>query len=103
MKVVPIFLRVEPVPVVLNDDLILVTKGMQCTTTRPVGSIIKLCGRDEMEKSFELDAIHTEKWLKQCLPLGNGTRSLDQNQDQDGSKVKTLEKTPETTSIERRN
>ena len=40
--------------VVLNGELVLVTKGMQYTTKRPVGSIIKLCGKDEMEKSFEL-------------------------------------------------
>ena len=49
--------------VMLNGSLQTLTKGLQCTTTRPVNTLIKLCGKNEMEESFELDALRTEKWL----------------------------------------
>ena len=48
----------------MDDAMVTLTKGLYCTTTRPVKSLIKICGRDDVEETFKQDAERTESWLK---------------------------------------
>merc|ERR1712055_313908 len=49
--------------VVIDDELQIISKGLQCTTQRPVKTVIKGSGKNELEDSFKRDAERTEKWL----------------------------------------
>ena len=50
---------------VINGTQQIITKGQQYITTRPVGTLIKLCGYNEAEEGFRLDAIRTEKCINE--------------------------------------
>ena len=50
--------------VFMDDTMVTLTKGLYCTTTRPVKSLIKICGKNDVEETFKQDAERTESWLK---------------------------------------
>ena len=49
--------------IMIDDDLQIINKGLQCTTTRSIQAVIKVCGKHELEESFKRDAERTERWL----------------------------------------
>ena len=63
--------------VFVNEEMTILKAGLHCTTTRPVKTLIKICGKDDMEKMFELDVKRTETWLNHyhTQPLAYEIRS----------------------------
>ena len=49
--------------VFINEEMTILKTGLYCTTSRPVKTLIKICGKDEMADTFERDAVRTETWL----------------------------------------
>ena len=62
--------------VFMDDTIVTLTKGLYSTTTRPVKSLIKICGKDDVEETFKKDAERTESWLKSHFS------KLKQNQEE---------------------
>ena len=39
--------------VVIVNEIQIISKGLQCTTTRPERTVIKMCGKHKLEDSFK--------------------------------------------------
>lgn len=49
--------------VFINEEMTVLRSGLHCTTSRPVKTLIKICGKDDMTDIFRRDAARTESWL----------------------------------------
>ena len=79
--------------VVIDGEVQIISKGLQCTTTRPVRTVIKVCGKHELEDSFKRDAERTEKWLNMYYQAENDKDNAEVNMnsvDKEGNIIETI-------------